>query len=319
MAPDRTDEANGVIGLPTETAVERILAADPGRERDEVRSALARVTTDDGVTREGIDGLVSDVSKRLATAETRAELARSAFEDARSAGAAVADLDVVADRLDRYESTLNDVEARVPELGAELQRVSNPEDDADAVYEAVGTLIQITSRADDVQRAADELQFDLEDFEAWLDSHERRRRAFEEDADVVADALESARAATENLDEETWLEASLRVELVPVLVSDLRAELDELRVMAARDGVDDGWCAALEDRLDDLNSRADAVRSMLEEAGDPAWQGEHRERIATFERALNVTEPPIEWGTVYAEFERARALAEPYSPGSTRD
>ncbi|WP_336025009.1 halo transducer protein [Halobellus salinisoli] len=312
MVPDRTDDANGVIGLSTETAVERILAADATRDCDEVRSVLAHVTTDDRVTREEIDATVSDVSKRIATAETRAELARSAFESARSASAAVGDLDVVADRFDRYETTLDDIETRVPELGAELQHVSNPDDDPDTVYEAVSTLRQIASCADDVQRTADELQFDLEDFEAWLGSHERRRRAFEEDVDVVADALDSARAATEDLDEETWVAASLRIELVPVFVSDFRAELDELRVMAARDDVDDGWDAAFEDRLDELESRAVTVRSTLEKAGDTGWRETHRERIAAFERAVDGIEPPIEWRTVYAELERARALAEPY-------
>src|SRR6056297_1195388 len=106
MSPNRVEDDRTVVGLPTEEAVEVVVAADPARDPDEVRSLLDHVTTDDRVTRDGIDSTVSDVAKRLATAETRVELARSALDDATAAAEGVRDLDVVASRLEEYRATL---------------------------------------------------------------------------------------------------------------------------------------------------------------------------------------------------------------------
>ncbi|MFA1610118.1 halo transducer protein [Halobellus rubicundus] len=316
MTPEQADGADGVVGLATERAVAAIVDADATRDPETVRSVLDHVTDDGGrVSRDGIDETVSDVAKRLSTAETRTELARSAFEDAAAAADGVDDLDVVSARLDRYEATLDDIDSRVRDLGADLQAVSNPDDTPDAVYEAVCELRRIAGEADDVQQTADELQFDLDDFEAWLDSHERRRQAFEEDVDVVADALEAARtAATPPLDAESWVDAVLRVEVTPVLLADLRAELDDLRAMAERAGVDGGWADDLEDRLADLDSRVAAARAALNDAAEPSWRERYGARIAAFRETGAAAEPPVEWGEVQAELDRARALDEPYAP-----
>ncbi|WP_435185063.1 halo transducer protein [Halobellus sp. EA9] len=226
------------------------------------------------------------------------------------------DVDVVSARLDRYEATLDGIDSRVRDLGADLQAVSNPADDPDAVYEAVCELRRIAGEADGVQQTADELQFDLEDFEAWLGSHERRRQAFEEDVDVVADALEAARtAAASPLDAESWVDAVLRVEVTPVLLADLCAEHDDLRAMAERAGVDGGWADDLEDRLADLDSRVAAARAALNDAAEPSWRERYGARIAAFRERGAAAEPPVEWGEVQAELDSARALDGPYAPG----
>lgn len=310
MSSNRVDGDRALVGLSTEEAVEAIVAADPTRDPDEVRSLLDHVTTDDRVTRDGIDSTVSDVAKRLATAETRVELAESALDDATAAADGVRDLDVVASRLEGYQSTLDAAAARVERLGSALREISTPADDPDAVYESVVELRRIATEIQEPQRRADELQLDLEDFERWLDSHERRRRAFEEEVDAVADSLEAARGDHE--DAESWLDASLRVELIPVLLRDLRGELADLREMADRDGVaGEHWDEELRGRLNELESRAESVRNALDDAGDPAWTEAYGDRIDAFARSLDGVEPPVDWGAVQSDLERARALDEP--------
>ncbi|SEF73407.1 halo transducer protein [Halobellus limi] len=311
MSPNRVEGDRTVVGLPTEEAVEAVVAADPTRDPDEVRSLLDHVTEDGRVTRDGIDATVSDVAKRLATAETRVELARSALDDASRAAAGVRELDVVASRLEGYRATLDAVTTRVERLGAELRETSTPADRPDAVYESVVELRRIAIEIREPQRRADDLQLDLEEFGRWLGSHERRRRAFAEDVDAVADSLEAARGDRD--DAESWLDASLQAALVPVLIADLRAELADLREMAERDGVADGkWAEELEGRLDALESRAESVRDTLDEAGTPAWAEAHGDRIDAFARSLDGVEPPVDWGAVRSDLERARALDEPY-------
>lgn len=310
MRSNRVDGDRAVVGLSTEEAVEAIVAADPTRDSDEVRSLLDHVTTDDRVTREGIDSTVSDVAKRLATAETRVELAGSALDDATAAADGVRDLDVVASRLEGYQSTLDAAAARVERLGSALREISTPADDPDAVYESVVELRRIATEIQEPQRRADELQLDLEDFERWLASHKHRRRAFEEDVDAVADSLEAARDDHE--DAASWLDASLRVELIPVLIRDLRAELADLREMADRNGVaGEHWAEELRGRLNELESRVESARSTLDDAGDPAWTEAYGDRIDAFARSLDGVEPPVNWGAVQSDLERARALDEP--------
>lgn len=312
MTPERRDDADGVFGRSIDAAVEAVVAADATRDSDTVRSVLRHVTEEGRLCRDGMDATVSDVAKRLATAETRAELARTAYEDAKASAADVEDLTIVRARLDRYETTLDSVESRVMDLGTDLQRVSNPTDDPDAVYESVSELRRIASEADAVQRTADDLQLDLDAFEAWLGSHDHRQRAFEEDVDVVAETLDSVRDACEDPDEETWVDAALRVELVPMLLSDLRSELAVLREMAARDGVGESWTDDLSSRLADLDSRAEATKSALDDAAASPWRNTHGERIDAFARAIEDFEPPIQWGVVQDELERAQTLSEPY-------
>jgi hypothetical protein len=308
---DGDDEGDGVVGLSTDAAAAAIVAAGPERDPETVRSVLDHVTDGDRVTREGIEETVSDTSKVLATAETRTELGEMALDDARDTAEGVADLDLVRGRLDRYETTLDEVTTRVRELGSELQRVSNPEDDPDDLYESVMGLRRVASGAQDVQQRADELQLDIEDFETWLTTPERRQSALEEDVDAVAEALEAI-APGDDPDAETWVDAVLRAELTGLLVADVRAELDDHRQLNAWDDADGEWVDAIERRLDEIDARAQELADDLAATARPTWRDQYGDRIDAFRATLESVDPPVPWGEVRAELDRARSLDEAY-------
>lgn len=315
MTRKRPDRDDGVVGLSTDEAVEAIADADPDRDPETVRSVLDHVTDDDGaVTQGGIDETVSDTSKMLATAETRAELARMELDDARAAAAGVEDVDLVRRRLERYESTLDDVETRVRELGAELQSVSSPDDDPDDVYESVLGLRRVASNAQTVQQRADELQMDVEEFQTWLTTPDQRRSALEEDVDAVAQALENIEV-TDDSDADDWVDAVLRADLVDLLVADVRAELEDHRALNEWSDAGD-WLGEIEDRLDSIESQAAETRDDLDAVANPAWRDRHGDRIDAFAETLESVDPPVPWGEIRSELDRARSLDEDYPASS---
>ncbi|RLM57067.1 halo transducer protein [Halobellus sp. Atlit-31R] len=315
MTRKRPDRDDGVVGLSTDEAVEAIADADPDRDPETVRSVLDHVTDDDGaVTQGGIDETVSDTSKMLATAETRAELARMELDDARAAAAGVEDVDLVRRRLERYESTLDDVETRVRELGVELQSVSSPDDDPDDVYESVLGLRRVASNAQTVQQRADELQMDVEEFQTWLTTPDQRRSALEEDVDAVAQALENIEV-TDDSDADDWVDAVLRADLVGLLVADVRAELEDHRALNEWSDAGD-WLGEIEDRLDSIESQAAETRDDLDAVANPAWRDRHGDRIDAFAETLESVDPPVPWGEIRSELDRARSLDEDYPASS---
>lgn len=311
MTTNRGERRRAVIGQSTEEAVDAIVAADPTRDPEDVRSALDHVTEDGHVTQAGIEATVSDVAKRLATAETRVELAASALDDAMAAAAAYDDIDVVAARLEQYRSTLDAAASRVDRLGSALASVSTPADTVESVYESVVELREIAADAREAQQQADQLQLDLDDFEAWLADPDRRRRGIEEDVHVVEDTLDTV--AGEDVESaEAWVDGVLRLELLSLLVADLRSELAELQTMATRDGVGEAYGSEIERRLTEIESRAGAIRERLEGGAESAWRAQYADRIASFRDVIEAADPPVAWGEVQSELRRARSLDEPY-------
>jgi hypothetical protein len=98
----RTDLTHGV--RPADVAA----AVHDCDDHDAAREILDPITDDGIVTQRAVETALSDTSKLLATAETRVELARNAYEDAVEAADPVADLPVVRTRIEAFADRLSD-------------------------------------------------------------------------------------------------------------------------------------------------------------------------------------------------------------------
>lgn len=314
-------------GLPLDEAAERVLAREGDRDPEEVRTALKYVADDGVVSGEAAEETLKDTSKLVATAETRTELARIALDDVREAAEPVADLPAVASRLDRFEAEVSAVEDRAADLGEAVQSVVADRADPEARFAVADGIRRIEARSRSVQRDADDLQFDIEEFERWLDSHEARVASLGEDVDALASSLDDLTAAVDDLADamagdateadagtgRAWFDATLRVGVIDLTVADLRAELDDLRTWADREDALDGesgdGLADLEARLDDIDTRRAALADRLSDLATPAWRDRYGDHIDGFESDLDALAPPVEWGAVERALEERRSDA----------
>jgi hypothetical protein len=304
---------NELVGRPVEDVVSTVVDRDDDRDPGAVREALDPITVDGVITHEAIETAVSDTSKVAATAETRTELAGITYEDAADAAAPVDDLDVVTTRLDKYADRLDAVEARAAALTdglrAPVERLGDPE----AVYELSVQLREVATAAQGVARTADELSFDLEAFESWLDSSDRRYDEFGEDIDLVDESLTELTAAAAALPGESdapaadWADATMRTRVLELLIADLRTELADLRAWADRE--DEPFRAALDERVADLEHGVEDLSDTLAEHAERAWRDRFGDDIAAFERDLDGLEPPVDWERVQETLEARRERA----------
>ncbi len=300
---------DGVIGLSTDAAVKRL--AGPDRDPDEVRAALDPVTEDGVVSETAIEESVSDTAKIVSTAETRTELAGIDHEDAHEAAAPVADVDTVAARLKGFDERLAAVEERAADLTTELATPVERLGDPAAVYELAVELREVASRAQGVATTADELGFELEDFERWVADPQIRHEEFREDTELVGESVDELASAVEMLSESPdpavdWADATMRTRVLDLLVADLRAELEDLRELAARDDAtvpDD-----LATDVADLDDKTTALATRLDELAEPAWREEFGEDIAALAVAIDLA-PPVDWGAVQQQLEEHRTAA----------
>lgn len=323
-----------VDGLPTEEAVSVVVDRDGSPEPDSVRRALEQVTDDGVVSWEAADASVAHASKVVSTPETRIELAAIAIAEAREAAEPVADLDVVAVRLDDFEARLSALETRVEAVGEELQTVVQRCTERDGLFDVARGIQDVVDDANRVHGAADDLALEIEEFQQWLGSERVRVREFEEDVDAVDRSIAELAGAVEELAEATsggdpadesgdadrpgpgsdadlggrWFEAGLQARLLSLLVDDLRGERADLREWAERDGTDgDGWGDGLGERLDDLDARIGSIDDRLEAVAKPGWTDQFGSRLEAFESAADEFAPPVDWGEVQAELDRHRA------------
>ncbi|WP_436925598.1 halo transducer protein [Halosimplex amylolyticum] len=338
---DATDGAS-LDGLALDEAVERVLAREGERDPGTVRTALEYVVEDGVVSGAAVEEALKATSKLVATAETRTELARIALDDAREAAEPVADLPTVAARLDRFEAEVTAVEERAAALGEAVQSVVEDREDPDARFAVADGIRQIEARSRAVQRDADDLQFDLEEFERWLDSHDARVSTLAEDVDALASSLDALAEAVDDLAAgiegpgggpadgdangdadgsgagvaRAWFDATLRVGVIGLTVDDLRAELGDLRTWADRedeaasDTAPDGGLADLDARLADIEARGVALDDRLDDLATPDWRDRFGDRIDGFERDLDDLAPPVEWRAVERALETRRAEAD---------
>jgi hypothetical protein len=304
---------NGLVGRPVEDVVTTVVDRGDDRDPETVREALDPITADGVVTREAVETAVSDTSKLAATAETRAELAGIAHEDAADAAAPVADLDIVAARLDAYADRLDAVEARAAALTDDLRAPVEQLGDPDAVYELAMELREVATSAQSVARTADELAFDMEGFESWLGSPDRRYDEFAEDIDLVDESLADLSDAVAALPGESdapaadWADATMRTRVLELLVADLRTELADLRAWADREG--EPFRAGLDERVTALERRVTDLSDTLAEHAEPAWRDRFGDTLVAFERDLDGLEPPVDWERVQETLEARRERA----------
>lgn len=321
---DTTDDATDadraettLDGLALDEAVDRVAARPEAPDRERVRAALAHVADDGVVTDEAAASALAEVSKFVATAETRTELAGIALADAREAADPVADLPTVAARLERFERAVASVEERADALGSDLQSVTGA--DPEATFALADGIRRVEERSREIQRTADELQVDLEEFERWLDSHPTRVRELRADIDALADSLGDLESAAERLDAgdgpsgddpaRAWFDATLRHRALGISVADLRADLADLGTWTDREDVEppeDGGLDGLAARLDDLADRHEALGERLDRLARPAWTDRFGDRVAAVESDLDALEPPVDWGAVQETLEAQR-------------
>ena len=290
-----TEESGGVTVDDVVTAVDK---ADAGTVRD----ALEPVTDDGRVTRAAAEAAVSDVSKLLATAETRIELAGDAYDDVSRAAEPMAEIPTVRARLDGFGERLSAVESRLPELRPSLSIPEDIETRPVTAFEFAAGIREVVVVAQEAIEAADDLSFDAEQFESWLDRPDRRYDEFEEDLELVADTTDDLAAVIDELPDDTnepatrWADATMRSCVLSLLVTDLRAELTDLRVLAER--VDAPFRAGLTSQLARTEERVLGLESALESRADESWRDRFGDDIAAFESTLATFDFPVDWGAV---------------------
>jgi prefoldin subunit 5 len=309
------DDTTESVGLPVETVAEAV-SEDDDRDPEAVRETLAEISEDGTVTRTAIDEALADLSKVVATPETRVEITRRTLAAAREAAPPVAEADAVSSRLDDFETELSAIEARVDALGSRLsalvERAQDP-DDPHAIGEAIR---EVRSEATDAQRAADSLAAEIEDFERMLRNPDRWADELHADIDAIEESIrELQEVATGVSDNEAgeferepalvWADATLQSRTQKLFIEDVRAELEALR-RAALDRATGEPSEGLESRLDDVAALRSDVRRRLEEAAESTWKQKHGEVIESFARTLENLDSPVDWAEVQAELEQHR-------------
>ncbi|WP_432508055.1 halo transducer protein [Halorubrum ezzemoulense] len=313
---------------PAETPLDELVesvADRSGEEPESIRTWLEPFTDDGRVTSAAIESSVTDVSQILATAETRVDLATRTHDEATAAADDAPDLEVVTVRRRAFGDRLDDLRAEVEALGDDLGAARSGLAEPVAVYRAAVALHEITTEAQDIVRVAHDLETELEAFEAWLRSANRRHGALvdeidaaEESVAAVAETVASLRES-DDPDPERRFEATLQTRVLELVVADLRAEAADLRAWADRDGV--SFPGDVDARLDDLEAavadHADAL------ADGPDWDDRFDERLDTLDAELDAVEPPVAWARVDETVAAARSALsddgapadEPVSPG----
>ena len=183
-------------GLPVERAASCVTV--DGKNSDEVRETLAIVARDGVVRRAAVEDAVANASMVATTAETRVELAAEKLDRTRETAAPVADLDLVSSRVDDFDGRLTAIEDRADSLGDAIQDVLAMKADGD-LYEISRRIRRVTSAATEVQRAADDLQFELDSFEEWLTDADRRVEELAADVDALATSVSELEDTAETL------------------------------------------------------------------------------------------------------------------------
>jgi len=302
-------------GLSVEKAADVVV--DTERDSDEVRETLAIVAQDGTVSRAAVDDAVANASMVATTAETRAELAAGKLDSVREAATPVSGLDLVSARIDNFDERLTTVEDRADELGDAIQEALAMKEDGD-LYEIARQIRRVTSAATEVQRAADDLQFELDSFEEWLTDADRRVEELTADLDALAESVNelgdmAETIAVDDSDPEsetaqTWAAAMVRHRVASLMIADLRAELAALRTWAERkDGTPP---SEIEPRLDEIQTNHETIGEQLTAGAEPEWLERFNDQLTALDEALEEMEPPVAWGEVEAVSEEHRPAIE---------
>lgn len=310
------DTGGSLAGRDVEAAADAVRARDGCRDPETVRAALERVAEDGVVTVDAADDALAHASLTVSTAENRVEFAAVTLADAREEvqAAGVEDLAVVASRLDSLGDRASTLEDRAAALAGDLRALS----DATDLYELGAGVRDLTDRADALQRDADALKGDVDDFAAWVGSHETRVAALADDVaaldTALADLAETLDAvAAGAADDDTglaWAEASLRARAFELTLADLRAEREALLTWAARADAPVDRLDEVADSLDDAAERLAAAEDRLDTLARPAWAARFGPALSAVESDLAAVDPPVAWRAVSGILEEHRAALE---------
>ena len=279
-----------------------------GEDPESVRTWLDPFTDDGSVRPEAIEATVTDVSQILATAETRVDLATRTVEGASDVVADVPDLEIVRVRQNAFEERLADLRSDVEGLGEELSGAANDLDSPVDIYEAAVDLHEVTTDAQRIVRVAHDLETEVEAFEAWLGSANRRRDALVDDLEAAEESAESLGETVESLrsaddpDPEQWFDAAVQARVLDLVVADLRTEAAGLREWAERE--DKSFPDDIEARIESIRDEATASAEAL--ADRPDRDDRFDERLADLDAALSAVDPPVAWGRVDEAVQEAR-------------
>jgi chromosome segregation ATPase len=304
-------------GLSIERAVDIVGTADT--DPDELRETLAIVAEDGVVSRAAVDDALANASMVVTTAETRVELAGDKLDNARAAAPSTSDLAFVSDRVDNFDTRLTHIETRADDLGEALQEVVSMKENGD-LYEIARRIRRLTNAATEVQQAADDLQLELDTFEAWLTDADRRVDELTADIDALADSMsdladvvdqlensddsdadddgEDAESDPESETASRWAAAMVRHRVLSLMLTDLRAELTAVQTWAERENVTSP--SEIEPRLDEIQDSHTALGERLTACADPEWTARFDEQLTALDEALTEMEPPVVWADVDA-------------------
>jgi len=318
-------------GMAQEDAVEAVVAADPSRDRTLVRDALEYVTSEGVITPSALDAATPVMAQKVSTAKERATETQFELTKARDAAQPVADLSTVAARLDTYEQEVSVLLERADELDARHEALTDRIEDPDSLYAVAEEVRQVVDEAVSIVDTAvllatdiHEFAGDLDDPESWVNDVQQDCNAVEETVDAIAAVVEALPA--EGADAEAgadvddwdwgdrdvepavaWFDATLRTELVALMVADLRAELDDLRTWAERDDdIGDWYAESIADRLDGLEDRQTDLADGLDALARPAWADRFDDRLDDFGSDIADLEPPVDWVEMQATLEAYR-------------
>lgn len=311
------DGESAIAGRPIEDAADLVVERGNAENREAVRRVLEEVTEDGIVSWDGAREAFANVSKVVATPETRLELAARELTIARDAAEPVEDLPIVRTRLERYEARFDQVESRIGDLSEELRRLLDREEKSGALFEVAQGIRQLKVEANNCQRMADELQVDLQNFQRWLDDPTYRYRELEADIDALEDSLDELAATANAVANERddgnpegqdephakWFDAVVQTRVLRLVFEDLRWELAELQNWAERVGSDGDSGDEIASRIEDLEAQLVSNEDRLDDLSRPTWQERMGEDLEAIESDLRGFEPPIEWTAVEAVLE----------------
>ena len=305
-----------------EAAVERAVASGD-HDPEAVRETLTEISEEGTVTREAIDEALADLSKVVATPETRVEVTRRALTDAREVAELIADTEIVHSRLEGFEADLATLEERVEDLGSRLSSLVTRAQAPDDLYAIARVIRELRAGATGMQRDADSLAVEIETFERKIRNPDEWADELSEDIDAIEGAIQNLLEFADDLSEAEngsfeaadssfqWADAVLRHRMQELFIRDVRTEVDALK-QSLEHKATDVPIDEIESRLDELETlRADAGRR-LDEIAETSWRRTHRETIESLTRKLETFETPVDLAELENELERHRGrLSDP--------
>lgn len=315
-----------IDGLGLDDAVDAVVDAKESLDPDAVRETLEEVVDDDVVRQSSARDRLADLEQVVQSARGNANMATFELRKAEQAAESVTDLDAVRSRLEDFETEVAMVTDRADDVEDRLETLTDRVEDPDSLYEFLADVEDAIADAEDVEANATHVWNAVQDFEEWLDDPEAwvadlrgdahavddTLDAIEEVVDDLAAAVEAGDDAVESVPVDdpgaVWLDLTLRLEVVELMLGDVRSELSDLRELAERFDETDDWSPAIVgDTLDDLDDRRAALSDRVDDLGRPEWRDRFEEQLATFDEAVDGMESPIDWMELRSTLDAIRA------------